>query len=200
MHTTPVVVGSYGYVCPAVAAVAGWLLLGETLTWVQIAGMAVILAGIALVTGYWQPLPPSRPPERKRTHEESRCCSPRCWRSCGSSTAADGTPRIVAASRRRTDAGTDLVAEAYANHASGVQVTGEGTVSRMLGDDDDGGRHQRFILRLDSGQTLLVAHNIDLAPRIDSLRRRHRRVQRRLRVERPRRRHPLDPPRPARPT
>lgn len=60
VHTKPVVVGSYGYVCPAVAAIAGWLLLGETLTGVQIAGMAVILAGIALVTGYWQPLPPSR--------------------------------------------------------------------------------------------------------------------------------------------
>jgi drug/metabolite transporter (DMT)-like permease len=60
VHTKPVVVGSYGYVCPAVAAVAGWLLLDETLGWVQVAGLGVILAGIALVTGYWQPLPPSR--------------------------------------------------------------------------------------------------------------------------------------------
>ena len=57
VHTTPVVVGSYGYVCPAVAALAGWLVLGETLSWVQIVGMAVILGGIALVTGYWRPLP-----------------------------------------------------------------------------------------------------------------------------------------------
>jgi drug/metabolite transporter (DMT)-like permease len=57
VHTTPVVVGSYGYVCPAVAALLGWLVLGETLSWIQIAGMAVILGGIALVTGYWQPLP-----------------------------------------------------------------------------------------------------------------------------------------------
>jgi drug/metabolite transporter (DMT)-like permease len=64
VHTTPVLVGSYGYVCPAVAAIAGWLLLGETLTVVQIGGMAVILAGIALVTGYWQPLPPSLSSER----------------------------------------------------------------------------------------------------------------------------------------
>lgn len=62
VHTTPILVGSYGYVCPAVAVVAGWLILGETLTRVQIAGMGVILTGIALVTGYWQPLPPPRPP------------------------------------------------------------------------------------------------------------------------------------------
>jgi drug/metabolite transporter (DMT)-like permease len=59
VHTTPVVVGSYGYVCPAVAALLGWLVLGETLSWIQLAGMAVILAGIALVTGYWRPLPRS---------------------------------------------------------------------------------------------------------------------------------------------
>ena len=63
VHATPVVVGSYGYVCPAVAALAGWLVLGETLTWIQVAGMAVILGGIALVTGYWRPLPPPRPLE-----------------------------------------------------------------------------------------------------------------------------------------
>ena len=53
---------------------------------------------------------------------------------------------------------------------SGQQVSGSGTVSRILPDDDRGSRHQRFILRLASGRTLLVAHNIDLAPRIPSLR------------------------------
>jgi drug/metabolite transporter (DMT)-like permease len=57
VHTSPVVVGSYGYVCPAVAALIGWLAIGETLTWVQVIGMAVILLGIAMVTGYLRPLP-----------------------------------------------------------------------------------------------------------------------------------------------
>jgi hypothetical protein len=65
--------------------------------------------------------------------------------------------------------GPDAIAEAYENRASNVQVTGEGIVSRLLDDDEEGGRHQRFILRLPSGQTVLVAHNIDLAPRVDSL-------------------------------
>jgi len=53
---------------------------------------------------------------------------------------------------------------------SGQQVRGQGTVSRILSDDNDGSRHQRFILRLGSGQTVLIAHNIDLAPRVASLR------------------------------
>lgn len=58
VHTTPVVVGSYGYVNPIVAAIVGWLVLDETLAWMQISGIAVILLGIALVTGYLAPLPP----------------------------------------------------------------------------------------------------------------------------------------------
>lgn len=53
---------------------------------------------------------------------------------------------------------------------SGQQVQGSGTVVRVLSDDNDGDRHQRFILELGSGQTMLIAHNIDLAPRIESLR------------------------------
>lgn len=53
---------------------------------------------------------------------------------------------------------------------AGQQVQGSGTVSRILADDNEGSRHQRFILRLDSGKTLLVAHNIDLAPRVAGLR------------------------------
>ena len=58
-HTTPVVVGSYGYVNPAVAALVGWLVLGEKLAWMQIAGMLVILLGVALATGYLTPIPRS---------------------------------------------------------------------------------------------------------------------------------------------
>ena len=41
-----------------------------------------------------------------------------------------------------------------------------GSVERVLADDNEGSRHQRFILELSSGHTVLVAHNIDLAPRV----------------------------------
>lgn len=50
-----------------------------------------------------------------------------------------------------------------------VQVSGSGKVSRILSDDNYGNRHQRFILRLSPKQTILIAHNIDLAPRINKL-------------------------------
>lgn len=64
----------------------------------------------------------------------------------------------------------DPIANAYQNGLSGVQVGGSGTVIRILPDDTEGSRHQRFIVKLPSGQTLLIAHNIDLAPRINALR------------------------------
>ena len=63
----------------------------------------------------------------------------------------------------------EAVASAFREQKSGVQVEGEGVVAKVLSDDTDGSRHQRFILRLPSGQTLLVAHNIDIAPRLTSL-------------------------------
>lgn len=64
----------------------------------------------------------------------------------------------------------DQLHYAFQNQLSGVQVEGAGTVIAMLKDDRDGSRHQRFIIKLSHGQTLLVSHNIDLAPRIDTLR------------------------------
>jgi hypothetical protein len=70
-----------------------------------------------------------------------------------------------------TSAGaTDQVlAAAFEDRRSDVQVRGGGHISRLLPDDNKGSRHQRFIVRLASGQTLLIAHNIDLANRIDPL-------------------------------
>ncbi len=58
------------------------------------------------------------------------------------------------------------VEQAYAERMSGVWMEVEGEVSRVLSDDLQGSRHQRFIVELASGHTLLVAHNIDLAQRV----------------------------------
>lgn len=61
------------------------------------------------------------------------------------------------------------IKEAYTNQQSDVQVRGSGEVIRVLNDDNQGSRHQKFLLKLLSGQTILIAHNIDLAPRINSI-------------------------------
>lgn len=87
---------------------------------------------------------------------------------------APGTPDapgIPTSSTTDIDVGNDAAFEhAFDNRTSNRQLAGQGTVVKLLPDDNDGSRHQRFIVRLNSGRTLLVAHNIDLAPRIDALR------------------------------
>ena len=63
----------------------------------------------------------------------------------------------------------ELLAQLFEGGQSNVQVYGSGVVTSILSDDLDGSRHQRFIIELKSKQTLLIAHNIDLAPKIDGL-------------------------------
>lgn len=58
---------------------------------------------------------------------------------------------------------------AYRNQQSNLQVDGDGVVVRVLPDDDIGSRHQKFIVKTRSGLSLLISHNIDLAPRIPGL-------------------------------
>ena len=62
-----------------------------------------------------------------------------------------------------------LLAQAFEEQAHNLLVEGQGMVSRLLTDDTRGDKHQRFIVTLASGQTLLVTHNIDIAPRVNSL-------------------------------
>lgn len=63
----------------------------------------------------------------------------------------------------------DVFARAFEQRARNLQVEGQGVVQKVLSDDNSGSRHQRFIVSLASGQTLLIAHNIDVAPRVVGL-------------------------------
>ena len=64
---------------------------------------------------------------------------------------------------------TARIEAAFQSQQSDIWVTASGVVTRLLPDDLKGSRHQRFILRLKNGQTLLMSYNIDIAERIDTL-------------------------------
>ncbi|MGH8261987.1 MAG: EamA family transporter [Steroidobacterales bacterium] len=66
LNTTPARLGTYSYVNPAVACLLAWIFLGETVSALQFAGMAVILAGVMLVT-----LEGPRRPSAPATDEDS---------------------------------------------------------------------------------------------------------------------------------
>ena len=78
--------------------------------------------------------------------------------------------RFPSSGQNGAAAGDDSqVARAFENKTSDVQVEGEGVVRQILSDDLSGSRHQRFIVSLASGQTVLIVHNVDLAERIEGL-------------------------------
>ena len=80
-----------------------------------------------------------------------------------------GAPSATNAPRAQAEASATPILEAFRNRRSDVPVQARGTVVRLLSDDRDGSRHQRFIVEVAPGHTVLIAHNIDLAPRIDAL-------------------------------
>lgn len=69
----------------------------------------------------------------------------------------------------QTESGDAILRQAFEQQTGNIQVQGQGSVIKVLPDDNRGSRHQKFILRLASGQTVLIAHNIDLAPKIENL-------------------------------
>ena len=97
----------------------------------------------------------------KRIHIAAVIVSILIWTACGSA--------FETSTQNRGGSGDDSLGRAFKNRTSNVQVEGEGVVTRILADDNSGSRHQRFIVRLKSGQTVLIAHNIDIAPRVADL-------------------------------
>jgi len=64
---------------------------------------------------------------------------------------------------------SDPIVRAFEQRQKGVQVEGEGTVARLLTDDSLGLPHQRFIVALASGHTIMIKHNTQVGSRIEGL-------------------------------
>jgi len=62
--------------------------------------------------------------------------------------------------------GLNQLMKAFKSHQSKLWLEVGGTVAKSLRDDNKGDRHQKFILKLTNGHTVLVAHNIDLATKV----------------------------------
>jgi hypothetical protein len=67
------------------------------------------------------------------------------------------------------DGGEAAVLKAFRARRSDLVAEVQGAVARVLPDDREGTPHQRFVLELPSGHTLLVSHNLGLAPRVEGL-------------------------------
>jgi hypothetical protein len=55
---------------------------------------------------------------------------------------------------------------AFARRLSNIPLTVEGKVIKILPDDTDGTHHQRFIIEIHNGHTILIANNLERAYRV----------------------------------
>lgn len=61
------------------------------------------------------------------------------------------------------------ISRLFEQQQSDVPVQGTGRIVKQLADDNNGSRHQRILLKLPDGLSILIAHNIDLAPRVENI-------------------------------
>ena len=80
--------------------------------------------------------------------------------------AAPPAPTIPAPPRQATISGNDALLAAARARRSDVEVLAGGRVIRLLADDREGSRHQRFLVRVGDTLTILVAYNLDLGSRL----------------------------------
>ena len=69
-------------------------------------------------------------------------------------------------SKNQQQQAIDKIRKAQNNTNAQFWVGFNGKIVQKLKDDNKGSRHQKFLVSPVSGITLLVAHNIDLAPRV----------------------------------
>lgn len=83
------------------------------------------------------------------------------------STVATKSPTQVTQPRTSAQqAGIQEIVDAYKNTDSDFFTEARAQVVKILRDDTEGSQHQRFIVKVAPNHTVLVSHNIDLAPRV----------------------------------
>ena len=87
------------------------------------------------------------------------------FNSCGRNTIRNNQTNTI----ENITSDDHILQEAFENKQTNIQVHGKGNILKLLPDDNSGTRHQKFILKLVSGQTLLISHNIDISTKIDTL-------------------------------
>ncbi len=86
--------------------------------------------------------------------------------ACNQPDASNLQQAISADTAIASNSANAAIEQAYKAKKSDIQVEGHGVVVKLLKDDSKGSMHQKFLVKINERQTLLFAHNIDLAPRV----------------------------------
>ena len=99
-------------------------------------------------------------PTNTHTNPQTQTKEPSQSAPSGASAISRNAPNAT----QSMDAGA--ITEAFGAQRNVPQVQGSGIVTKVLKDDTKGLKHQKFLLKVSDNITILIAHNIDLAPRV----------------------------------
>lgn len=126
--------------------------------WVKRIALLII---IALGVGYWSQQQSYLPPDKSQAREQIEQAIQSVRENFNQSTQTHE-------SAHETKGSGLSIRQVHEQELNKVIVTDHGEVVRVLPDDLKGDRHQRFIVRTSDG-TVLIIHNIDVAPRLPDL-------------------------------
>lgn len=104
--------------------------------------------------------------QQSSNQSASRVDAPKPTSPTRTSQGQSGSASNSGGSATAYDSEDERVEQLFRDGASDEILTLSGVVTKSLPDDNEGSRHQKFILKLSSGRTILVAHNIDLAEKV----------------------------------
>ena len=110
--------------------------------------------------------PACRAPDNAQTSPQTQPAEPTVSQSAPTGVSII-TPSTTPSATQNMDAGA--ITEAFGAHRNLPQVQGSGIVVKVLKDDTKGLKHQKFLLKVSDNITILIAHNLDLAPRVDDI-------------------------------
>ncbi len=84
-------------------------------------------------------------------------------------TAKQKNPEAIPTSESSGNIDNPELWQLFQSRQSDVWLIASGEVIKILSDDNKGSRHQRFLVKVNLTQTVLIAHNIDLAKRLANL-------------------------------
>lgn len=71
-----------------------------------------------------------------------------------------------APSSYNAEPGFRVLADAYVNKKSGMMAEVQGQVTRLIMDEDESAREQKFVIHAISGQSLMVTHDLSRSDRV----------------------------------
>lgn len=86
--------------------------------------------------------------------------------ACNQPSASSLHQQNITSAETTAEVSNTAIEQAFTAKSSHVQVSGKGVVVKLLADDNNGTRHQKFLVKINAQQVLLFAHNLDLAPRV----------------------------------